>query len=464
MTDRTLTMTPGFARFAAELRYDDLPPALLAILRRSFLDTMGVAAVGSTTEMATAARRAAPHLFGSGDTYGSRVLMNGLRVSPTGAAMAGAMTIDSVDAHDGTTPNKGHGGSAIFPALLAVADSLQKRGQVLSGQSFAVYLALAYELSYRAGQAQHATCTDYHTSGAWTAVGVAIACARMLGCDETGMAHAAGIGEYHGPRSQMMRCIDFPTMVRDGVGWGAPSGVSAAYLACEGFTGAPALTCDSERAQPHWTDLGNQWRTIEHTHYKPYACCRWAHPSIDAVRDLMQQHKLQHQQIDAIEIRTFHYATRLAGHEPATLDEFAYGIAFPVATMAVRGRIGAAELQQATLQDPEILRISRAVKLIDDPVLTARSVQKRWAAVDLITRNGERFSAEPRFPRGDADLPLSDAEISDKFYGFARPVLGEDRATKLHALTTAFDSLGPADFSDLLTLCLAAPKAKPAQH
>ena len=80
-----------------------------------------------------------------------------------------------------------------------------------------------------------------------------------------GWAHAAGIGEYHGPRSQMMRCIDFPTMVRDGVGWGAPSGVSAAYLACEGFTGAPALTCDSERAQPHWTDLGNQWRTIEHT-------------------------------------------------------------------------------------------------------------------------------------------------------------------------------------------------------
>ena len=132
--------------------------------------------------------------------------------------------------------------------------------------------------------------------------------------------------------------------------------------------------------------------------------------------------------------------------------------------MAVRGRIGAAELQQATLQDPEILRISRAVKLIDDPVLTARSVQKRWAAVDLITRDSERFSAEPRFPRGDADLPLSDAEISDKFYGFARPVLGEDRATKLHALTTAFDSLGPADFSDLLTLCLAAPKAKPAQH
>ena len=28
-----------------------------------------------------------------------------------------------------------------------------------------------------------------------------------------------GIAEYHGPRSQMMRCIDHPTMLKDGAGW-----------------------------------------------------------------------------------------------------------------------------------------------------------------------------------------------------------------------------------------------------
>ena len=207
---------------------------------------MGVAAIGSTTEMSKIARRGPLALFGTGAAGGSRMLMDGRTVSPAGAAMAVAFMVDSIDAHDGTKPNKGHAGSAVFPALLAVDDALRQQGQAISGRDFATWLAVAYEVSYRAGQVQHATCPDYHTSGAWTAVGVAAAIARMLGCDAEQIRHAAGITEYHGPLSQMMRCIDFPTMLRDGVGWGAPSGVTAAYLAREGFTGAPALTCEGE--------------------------------------------------------------------------------------------------------------------------------------------------------------------------------------------------------------------------
>ena len=44
----------------------------------------------------------------------------------------------------------------------------------------------------------------------------------------------------------MMRCIDHPTMVKDGSGWGAFAGVSAAYLAADGFTGAPAITIEAD--------------------------------------------------------------------------------------------------------------------------------------------------------------------------------------------------------------------------
>ena len=168
--------------------------------------------------------------------------------------MAGAMTIDSVDGHDGSSPCKGHAGSAIFPALFALAD-----GKGFTGQDLATYLALAYEISYRAGLTQHDTCADYHTSGAWTAIGVAAMTARILGCEETQINEAAGIGEYHGPRSQMMRCIDAPTMVKDGSGWGAMAGVSAAYLAQDGFTGAPAITMEDPELAGFWDDLGQNW-------------------------------------------------------------------------------------------------------------------------------------------------------------------------------------------------------------
>lgn len=441
-------MPKPFHEFAAELTYDDLTEPVLQVLRRSFLDTMGVAAVASTTTMAGIARQGAMALFGAGQAGSSRILMHGARVSPAGAAMAGAFTVDSVDAHDGTSPCKGHAGSAVFPALLAMSDVQDG----IQGADFATLLAIAYEVSYRAGLAQHATCAEYHTSGAWTAVGVATACARALDCTPDQIRHAAGIGEYHGPRSPMMRCIDHPTMLRDGVGWGAPSGVTAAYLAQMGFTGAPALTC--EDAPAFWKDLDTAWRLVTDTHYKPYPCCRWAHPAIDAARDLMQKHKLHHSQIAGVDIRTFHNAIRLAGHHPATPDEFAYAIAFPVATMIVRGQVGVPELAESTLQDADILRVSGVTRLIEDDHFTAISEGKRWAQVTLRLMDGAEVSSPPRTPRGDTDLPLSDAEISEKFHLFADPVLGTRRAGEIEALCAEFDTLAADDFARLCDLCL----------
>jgi 2-methylcitrate dehydratase PrpD len=73
---------------------------------------------------------------------------------------------------------------------------------------------------------------------------------------------AIGIAEYHGPRGQMMRLVDQPTMVKDGSGWGTMAGVSAAYLAAEGFTGAPAVTVEGDDAADLWDDLGQTWRIV----------------------------------------------------------------------------------------------------------------------------------------------------------------------------------------------------------
>ena len=460
-------MDNDFQDFAASLTYEELPVELLNLLRRSFLDTMGVAAIGSTTGMAAVARKGAVGLFGPGAAGASRILMDGAVVSPAGAAMAGAFTIDSIDAHDGTTPNKGHAGSAVFPAVLAVADSLRQAGQPVTGRDLAVWLALAYETSYRSGQVQHATCQDYHTSGSWTAVGVAIAVARMLGATPAHIREAAGIAEFHGPRSQMMRCIDHPTNLRDGVGWGAPSGVSAAYLAREGFTGAPALTCEGPDARLYWESLGQEWLTLQHTHYKKYPCCRWAHSSMDGALALMSDHGLSHDMVEEVRIKTFHYATRLAGHAPQTLDELSYSIAFPVATIIVRGQMGPAELTPETLQDRDILRLSHATKLIDDPELTARSVAQRWAQVTLVLKDGRELEAPPRTPRGDVDAPLTDAEIMEKFHLFADGSLGLERAAKLAMLCSSFDRLDDAGVDELFEatmkpICTAGTKSSPA--
>ena len=106
---------------------------------------------------------------------------------------------------------------------------------------------LGYEIATRAGMALHATARDYHTSGAWNALGCAAIGARLLGLGADATRHALGIAEYHGPRSQIMRCIDHPTMVKDGSGFGALAGVSAA-LPC-GATASPARRRCRSRAR-----------------------------------------------------------------------------------------------------------------------------------------------------------------------------------------------------------------------
>lgn len=447
----------SFSEFAGSLTYDAIPEEVRAILRRSFADILGVAAVGATTEISAITRKVADRLWRSSPEIGAaRMIFDGRPVSPAGAAFAGAFTIDSIDGHDGTSPCKGHAGSAVFPALLAVADSLRAGGQAISGKELMAALTVAYEIAYRAGLTLHGTVPDYHTSGAWTAVGVAAGAARLLGLSREQTRHAAGIAEYHGPRSQMMRCIDHPTMLRDGVGWGAPSGVMAVYMAELGFTGAPAVTAEGNAAEPWWRDLGRAWRIVDDTHYKLYPVCRWAHPSIDAAHDLMHDNNLTSKDVARVRIQTFHYAVRLAGHNPKTLDEMSYSIAFPVATMIARGRIGPRELSPDVLEDKEIRRLSNATELVETEHYTRISVGKRWADVTLTLKDGRELMSEPRTPKGDRDNPMSDEEFHRKYANFTDGLLAKDRADEMETMALSFDDLDSNGLSRLLDL-VAAP-------
>jgi 2-methylcitrate dehydratase PrpD len=433
-------MKMTFCEFVQDLRYEDIPDDVLKVMRRSLLDTIGVAIIGSQTDISSIVKKfTAMHMPCSEETPSARMMFGGQKISPMGAAMAGAFTIDSIDAHDTYSAAKGHAGSGVLPSVLAIVDALIASGTPVSGRDLMVALTIAYEVSYRAGLTLHATTPDYHTSGAWTAVGIAAAGARLLGLNDDQLRHAVGIAEYHGPRSQMMRCIEHPTMLRDGVGWGAPTGVSAVYLAADGFTGAPAITVESSEAEPFWADLGEVWETAT-TQYKAYPVCRWAHPAIDAVAHLMREHNLVSSQIERSRILTFHYATKLAGHEPKTLDELTYALAFPFAIMAVRGKIGIEELKPEILSDPEILRISRATSLEESEHYNQISIKKRWADVTLYLKDGRVLQSDAYSPRGDPDDPLSDQEISDKYHLLSDDVVGKDRADDIERLVADVES------------------------
>lgn len=438
--------------FLRETSYDSLPPAVKRMAERCLIDLAGTGAAGLATPLSRIIRDHAVRGFAAGEgAPRARLLFDGRYASPMGAALAGGMTIDSFDAHDGHVLTKGHAGVAVLPALLALADAAP--GPV-SGREFLTLLVLGYEIAIRAGIAQHATVPDYHTSGAWNALGVASVAARRWRLDEGQWRHAVGIAEYHGPRSQMMRCIDFPTMVKDGSGWGAMCGLSAAYLAADGFTGAPALVVESEAVAHLWADLGERWRILE-MYFKPYPICRWAQPAVEAALSLRRAHAVDPAMVEAVEVESFHEAVRLDQHRPASTEEAQYSLPFPVAAAIVRGRLAPADVSGPALADPDILAISDRVRLIEAADLTARFPAERYARVRFRLRDGRMLASETLPAQGDAERPLSDDDIRVKFHELADGPLGRPAADALLAAVAGLAQ--QSDATALIDLLLSAP-------
>ena len=253
MTVQDISVLADVTRFTLALQPEAIPESARDRAALMLLDTLGICAAAAPMEAGVLGRRLAVLLHGSQDpAHSARMLFDGRSVSLAGAAFAAATQIDNLDGHDGYNPTLGHIGVVVAPTLAILAQSLPE----MTGPDALTALIVGYEVAGRAGISLHASVSDYHTSGAWNGLGVAAMAARLRGQTPAMLRESLGIAEYHGPRSQMMREIATPTMLHDGSGWGAMVGMSAAVLAENGFTGAPAITVEAPEAARHWADLG----------------------------------------------------------------------------------------------------------------------------------------------------------------------------------------------------------------
>ncbi|MDN3525711.1 MmgE/PrpD family protein [Halomonas sabkhae] len=431
-----MTSSPDPLDWILDFPLNDLPPASLARARHYLLDLLGVAAGATRTPLAEHARR-----FATAQHGGDRpLLFSEGRASPTGAALHGAWLIDALDAHDGQVLTKGHVGVALLPGLLALPEIEQ-----CSGREFLGLMALGYEVATRAGIALHATSPDYHTSGAWNVLGVAAVAGRLMGLDRTRLHHALGIAEFYGPRSQMMRCIDHPTMLKDGSGWGAMTGISAALLARDGFTGAPALTMTAPEVADIWQDLGE--REYLHEQYlKAYPVCRWAQPAVEAVLS-MPDPLPNPADIAHVDILTFHEARRLHVVHPETTEQAQYSLPWSVACALCRGTVDADAVTHLAVDD--IKRLASRIEITECEDFNACFPAERWAQARLHLSDGRTLSSQPCEALGNPHNPLPEQDVQDKYRSLAEPVLG-DRSEPLREVVSGLEERPLTDLLSLL--------------
>lgn len=416
------TYSRRVAGFAGDLRWDDIPADVRAQAVRCVLDLCGAAVAGSRMKAARIAASYALEAHGSGECT---IIGSDASSTPVGAALANGFAASALDIDDGYRPIKGHPGAVVFPAVLAAAECART-----SGARFLMALVVGYEVSMRAGHILHPLYGFYHGSGAWGPVGAAAGAACLLGCDAEKIRHALGIAEFHAPMTPEMRSVDHPSMLKDGVGWGAMVGLTSAKLADKGFTGIPSLFDEDGAEQRSAESLGHEYLMRE-LYFKPYPCCRWAQPAVEGALAAARELDVSADEIARVQVHTFEAATRLWSTAPQTTEEAQFSLPWPVACALVDGTVGPDQVLEHGLDDPARRELAALVEIVCDPELDKAFPARALAWVEIGASDGRRARSGVLAAQGDAEAQPSDEEFVGKFESLAEPVLGPERAAEL---------------------------------
>jgi 2-methylcitrate dehydratase PrpD len=389
-------------------------------LKDALIDIMAATIAGSAAPITQITTEYVQEQFATGNCS---IMTTKHTTTPMGAALVNATAANALDVDDGHRMTKGHPGAVVFPAVIAAAEQLDT-----NGETFLNGLLIGYEVAIRAGILVHRLRPEYHCTGSWGAVGAAAGTSKIYGLHSNEIYQAMGIAEYHSTYSPMMRCIDAPSMVKDGIAWGCMTGLSSALLAQKGFTGIPSLF-SLNGADEIINDIGKTYR-VEQLYYKPHCCCRWAQPAIEGIIELQQKHHISNEAIEKVIIHTFTESARLQQSPPRTTEEAQYHLFFPAACYLAEGEVGPVQVLNS-LSNPRVLALMTKMEAHIDPEFDDVFPEKAMSRIEIVTVSGDRYYSLDHQARGDYDLPLSDHERAAKYYRLVEPVIGKEKSRHL---------------------------------
>ena len=405
------------ARFASGLQYADIPESVRRRCEDLLLDCLASVLAGSThraiKSVAKFARKMGPS-DGNSEDYVNRRL-----TSPLFAAMvnaASAHVVEQDDVHNGSVF---HPAAVVFPPALAVAQTIGASGEELIAASVA-----GYEVGIRVGEfLGRSHYKIFHTTGTAGTVAAAVAVGRLLKLDPDKMLHAIGsAGTQAAGLWEFLR--DAADSKQLHTAHAAAAGLTAAYLAEDGFTGArrilegvqgmaAGMSTDSDPAK--LVDrLGSRWALAE-TSFKFHASCRHTHPAADALQAVMRDHALKASDIAQVVTHVHQGAIDVLGPvvDPQTVHQSKFSMGTVLALIALRNSADLANFDLA-LADGQVAAFRDLVTMeIDEEVDSA--YPQRWIGkVTVTTKDGKVYSGRVDEPKGDPGNSLSRDEIEEK--------------------------------------------------
>ena len=417
--------------YILDTQWDALPTEVQQRMKGCLVDLMGALVIGSRSRQFEAGLRLAESVFGKGDIP---VVGSGKTFSFAGAATAMGHSSNAYDIDDGHNLTRAHPGTSFVGAILAAA--YEKN---VSRNAFLEAMLVAYEATIRMGAALMDYYQYAHSSGTFGAIGVAAGVGRLYGFTKEQINNALSVAEFNAPLVPGIRSVEYPSMNKDGVPFGVMTGVLAVLNTLCGFEGNKHML-EADEYRGYLDDLGTKYQVMD-LYFKPYPCCRWAHPAIDACIGLMRDNGLSAEQIDRVTVYTFKRATLLSKIVPQTADEAQYNIAYPVAASLVHGDFGLLQVREENLHDPAVLDMMKKLTFTVDESMDARFPAQRICRVEIVTKDGKAYLSDECEPRGEAKENISVEWLCDKFRRITGPVLTEEGQDRLLELITGEQDL-----------------------
>ena len=418
MTESSETCNPQarLAEYASKLHYDALPADVGDEAKYRVLDWLGSAMAGVRENPS---RVITDLVKKAGGAPQSTVVRGGVKVPVAQAALANGTIGHAAEFDDGHTLAMTHPGAVAVPACLAVAEYAGA-----SGKDLLAGVVAGFEVMIRLGMVVNPSHYKvWHTTGTCGVFASAAAAGRVLKLDGERIRTALGISGTMAAGLQQT----FGTHAKPlNAGHACQSGILAALLAQGGFGGPEDILTGRKgfiRATSSETDtaalterLGDEFSILT-AGYKTYASCGHTFAPLNALFLLMEKHDPDAQEIESIDVVTYHVSVDLTGKfKNENAEQAKFSLPYCLAAALLCGKVALAEFSSESLQNPRIARLAAKVNVREDEEMTARFPRDRMATVVIRLKNGRTLEESVVKPQG---IPAR-SMLEKKFLSLAR--------------------------------------------
>ena len=373
LSSKTTSVAGQVSRWLGDLKYAALPPAVKQQVTAVLLDVSGLCVAARNTDYVQSA------LAASSDEGTITAIGHARGFDAASASLINGIAIHGEDFDDSFEEGIVHSGAVVIPAVLAACERFGRSGAdavlgMAAGMEMMCRLSLVVPTAiHRAG---------FHPTAILGPFGAAAGAGIALGLTSPQFAAAFGIaGSMAGGIIEYL--ADGSWTKRMHPGWAAQSGMRAALLAKNGFTGprtvfegkhglfagfAPDATPDFNRLTD---DLGARWE-IERIAFKPYACGTICQPFIDCAIELAQQNIQADDIVDILCEVGEGSVHRLweplsEKHRPATPYAAKFSVPYCLAVGFIDGDAGLLQFTKARIGDPEVISLTSKIRYVVDP-------------------------------------------------------------------------------------------------